>query len=85
MKTYKTVAKLVEAMKSDEIPEDVVSPGAAAAMLGVTRQAINDRLHYSESLEAWSAEGVILISVRSIKAALKKKQEESSNKGKGKK
>ncbi|MBI2286379.1 MAG: hypothetical protein HYU79_02770 [Nitrosomonadales bacterium] len=74
MKTYKTISGMVEAMKSDEIPADVVSPGAAAAMLGVTRQAINDRLHNGKSLEAWSAEGTILISVRSIKMALKKRQ-----------
>jgi len=73
MKTYKTVAELVEAMKSDEIPADVVSPGAAAAMLGVTRQAINDRIHNGKSLEAWGAEGTVLISVRSIKLALEKK------------
>lgn len=65
---------MVEAMKSDEIPSDVVSPGAAAAMLGVTRQAINDRLHNGNSLEAWSAEGTVLISVKSIKMALKKKR-----------
>lgn len=74
MKTYKTVSEMVEAMKSDEIPSDVVSPGAAAAMLGVTRQAINDRLHNGNSLEAWSAEGTVLISVKSIKMALKKKR-----------
>lgn len=79
MKTYKTVSEMVEAMKSDEIPSDVVSPGAAAAMLGVTRQAINDRLHNGNSLEAWSAEGTVLICVKSIKLALKKKRL-SSNK-----
>ena len=72
---------MVEAMKSDEIPADVVSPGAAAAMLGVTRQAINDRLHNGNSLEAWSAEGTILISVKSIKLALKKKQRASDKQG----
>lgn len=81
MKTYKTVAMLVEAMKSDEIPADVVSPGRAAQLLDVTRQAINDRLHNGNSLEAWSAEGTILISVRSIKMALKKKQHASDKRG----
>lgn len=81
MKTYKTISDMVEAMKSDEIPADVVSPGAAAAMLGVTRQAINDRLHNGNSLEAWSAEGTILISVKSIKLALKKKQRASDKQG----
>ena len=81
MKSYKTVAMLVEAMKSDEIPAKVVSPGAAAQMLGVTRQAINDRLHNSNSLEAWGAEGVILISVRSIRLARRKKQLPDKKKG----
>ena len=81
MKTYKTVSDLVEAMKSDEIPADVVSPGAAAAMLGITRQAINDRLHNGKSLEAWSAEGVVLISVKSINLALEKKKRASGNEG----
>ncbi|MGO8754500.1 MAG: hypothetical protein ACLQHK_04650 [Gallionellaceae bacterium] len=74
MKTYKSLSRMAEAIKSGEIPSDVVSPGGAAQMLGVTRQAINDRLHYSESLEAWSAEGVILISVKSIKLAKKKQR-----------
>jgi hypothetical protein len=81
VKTYKTLCELVEAMKSDEIPSDVVSPGGAAGMLGVTRQAINDRLHNGNSLEAWSAEGVILISSRSIKLARKKKRLASDKDG----
>lgn len=80
MKTYKTVSKLAAAMRSGEIPVDVVSPGGAAQMLGVTRQAINDRLHHGKSLEAWGAEGYILISVESIKLALKKKSA-SDNRG----
>ncbi len=74
MKTYKTVSELVEAMKSGEIPSEVVSPGGAAGMMGVTRQAINDRLHKGKSLEAWGAEGYILISVESINLAIKKKK-----------
>ncbi len=81
MKIYKTISELVEAMKSEDIPSDVVSPGGAAAMLGVTRQAINDRLHNGNSLEAWGAEGVILISCRSIKLARKKKQLASDKEG----
>lgn len=74
MKKFKTIGHLVKAMKDGEIPENVVSPGAAARALGVTRQAINDRLHNTESLEAWSAESVILISGRSLAAAVKKKR-----------
>jgi len=78
VKTYKTVAELAEALQSGEISVDVLSPGGAAAMLGVTRQAINDRLHHGNSLEAWGAEGVILISVESIKLALEKKRTSGS-------
>ncbi len=81
MKTYKTVSELVEAMKSGEIPIGVVSPGGAAQMLGVTRQAINDRLHHGKSLEAWGAEGIILISEESIKLALKKKRTSGNHRG----
>jgi len=74
MKKYKTLALLVADLKKGVIPADVVSPGAAANLLGVTRQAINDRLHVSKSLEAWSAEGVVLISVQSLKDAQRKKR-----------
>ncbi len=74
MKTFKTVGDLADAIASDEIPSDVVSPGHAAALLGVTRQAINDRIHKSKSLEAWGAEGTVLISMRSIEAAMQKKE-----------
>jgi hypothetical protein len=73
MKTYDSVSDLASAIASGEIPEEVISPGAAAAKLGVTRQAINDRIHKSNSLEAWGAEGVVLISVRSVEAAMQKK------------
>lgn len=75
MKEYKNIAELVEAIQADEIPAEVVSPGAAAAMLGVTRQAINDRIHRSKSLEAWGAEGVVLISVESINRAIQAREE----------
>lgn len=74
MKTYKTLNELLEAVESREIPVEVVSPGGAAARLGVTRQAINDRLYNGNSLEAWGAEGYILISVKSINEALEKKK-----------
>lgn len=76
MKTFRTLAELAEAIASGEIPSNVVSPGYAATVLGVTRQAINDRIHRSESLEAWGAEGTVLISMRSIEQALQKKQGE---------
>ena len=73
MKTYKSLSELIAAVESREIPVDVVSPGGAAKMLGVSRQAINDRLYNGNSLEAWGTEGYILISTDSVKLALKKK------------
>lgn len=73
MKSYKSLSELLAAVESREIPVDVVSPGGAAMMLGVSRQAINDRLYNGNSLEAWGAEGYILISTESVKLALEKK------------
>lgn len=73
MKKYKTLQLLIADIKSNKIPANVVSPGAAASMLGISRQAVQDRLYLSESLEAWSADGVVLISVDSIKDAFNKK------------
>ncbi len=73
MKTYKTIEDMLAAVEAGEVPTHSVSPGGAAQMLGVTRQAINDRLHNGNSLDAWGAEGYILISVESIQRALEKK------------
>lgn len=73
MKTYKSLDELIAAFESGEIPAGVVSPGGAANMLGVSRQAINDRLYHGNSLQAWGAEGYIFISKESIKLALEKK------------
>jgi hypothetical protein len=72
MKKYASLDLLVEDIKNDVIPSDVVSPGGAAAILGVTRQAIHQRLKCG-SLRAWAAEGVILIDVESLAEASKKK------------
>lgn len=73
MKTYSKLGHMVEAMAKGEIPRDSVSPGRAGQLMGITRSAISQRVH-GGSLEAWTAEGIILISTRSIKAVLKKKQ-----------
>jgi len=73
MKKYGRIAQMVDDMKNGVIPSDVISPGAAAIALGVTRQAISKRLHSGDSLEGWTSEGVVLISGRSVRAAIKKK------------
>ena len=74
MKKYKTLSALVKAIKDGEIPGDVVSPGAAANLLGISRTAFHQRMHISGSLEAFQAEDVILVSVRSIEKCLLKKR-----------
>lgn len=74
MKTFKNIDLLAAAMASNEIPKGCISPGAAAAMMGISRSAVSQRIRESGSLEAWGADGVVLISIRSIKAAMKKKQ-----------
>lgn len=73
MKKYATLDLLVEDLKSGVIPSGVVSPGGAASALGITRQAVHQRLH-SGSLQGWAAEGVILIDVDSLTEAVKKKR-----------
>lgn len=70
---YKTIGELAKAMKTGEIPEDVVSPGAAAVALGVTRGAIHSRLRWG-TLDAWSAESVVLVSAKSLRKAVKVKR-----------
>ena len=73
MKHYKRLSLMVEDLKSGKIPAQVVSPGAAAAVLGLTRQAVWNRCNITNSLEAWGAEGVVFISEASIRKARKKK------------
>lgn len=73
MHKYKKFEQLLSAIQSGEIPTNCVSPGGAAGMLGITRQSVHERMK-TGSLESWTSEGYILISVRSIKAVLKKKQ-----------
>ena len=73
MKKFKNIGQMAKALQDGEIPADVVSPGAAAAALGITRQAVRDRMIH-DTLESWTADGVVLISMRSLKAAVKKKK-----------
>lgn len=70
---YKKLEQLIAAIQNGDIPSGVVSPGGAAAALGVTRQAVNDRIHKSGTLNAWGAEGYVLVEIKSLKAAYKKK------------
>jgi hypothetical protein len=71
MKRYRTLAAMLEAFKCGEIPRNVISPGAAAAVLGVTRQTVHD-LCKRGVLPAWYAERVTLIDRRAVQARLLK-------------
>ena len=67
MKRFRTIADLIEAIKRGELPRNVISPGAAAAALGITRQGVRD-LCVRDVLPAWYAERVILIDGDAVQA-----------------
>ena len=73
MKKYPSLELLVEDLKKGIIPSHVISPGAAAFVLGITRQAVHQRLK-SGSIPAWTADGVILVDADSVVSISKKKQ-----------
>lgn len=73
MKRFKSLNAMVEAIKRDEIPKNVVSPGAACAVLGISRQSMHD-LCKRGTIPAWCAERVILIDANAVQAYSKKKR-----------
>lgn len=80
MHKFKRVSDMVEAMKRDEIPSNVVSPGAAAAALGITRQSLHALLKRG-SLPAWWAEGMILVDADAVQARCRDKAGVSPGQG----
>jgi len=80
MKRFKTIKGMVEAMKRDEIPTDVVSPGAAAAALGISRQSVHELCHRG-SLPSWYAERVILIDMKAVRARARNARGVPENQG----
>lgn len=54
MKRYKSAHALAHAMMDGEIPRNVYSVGYVARLLGVTRQAVHDRIKRGK-LDAWSS------------------------------
>lgn len=65
MLKYKTVADMVEAMKRDEIPSYVSSPGPCSAALGITRQSLYGLLNRG-TLPGWSAPGILLVDLKAV-------------------
>lgn len=73
-KRYRTIGAMAAALRDGEIPASVLSPGGAADALGVTRQAIHDRIKRG-TLRAWlTDDGYILVDAREVRSEAKKKQ-----------
>jgi 4-alpha-glucanotransferase len=72
-KRYRTVSQLVDAIRADEVADSVVSPGAAADALGVTRQAVHDRIRRG-ALHAWCAEGVVLVDAKQVRSEVRRRR-----------
>lgn len=73
MKRFKSVGELADALASGEIPREVLSPGGVASALGISRQAVHQRLQRG-TLRGWTADGVILIDVRDVRLAKSEKR-----------
>lgn len=73
MKRFKSLNAMVEAIKRNELPKNIVSPGAACAVLGISRQSMHD-LCKRGTIPAWYAERVILIDEDAVQAYSKKKR-----------
>lgn len=65
MTRYDSVSELAQAIRAGEVPTKVVSPGLAAEILGVSRQAVWQRIQRG-TLRCWGAEGVLLIDVTQL-------------------
>jgi hypothetical protein len=65
VKKFKTKDQLVKAFESGEIPKKVLSPGGVATVLGISRQAVYQRIRRG-TLNAWTAEGIILVDPRTF-------------------
>lgn len=70
---FKSLQHMLEAMKRGEVPVGVVSPGGAAGVLGITRQAVHERIKRG-TLRAWGYEGYIFVDARDVRALAKRKR-----------
>jgi hypothetical protein len=73
MKRFKNLDEMVKAIKRDELPKHIVSPGDACAVLGISRQAMHE-LCKRGTIPAWYAERVILIDADAVQAYSLKKR-----------
>jgi hypothetical protein len=73
MKRYRRIADLVAAIHRGEVPEKVISPGGAAAVLGITRQSVHG-LCKRDVLPCWVAEHYVLIDSAAVQARVKQQR-----------
>lgn len=67
MKKFKSVRALMEAVASREVPVDIALPCVAAKWLGVSRQAVWDRMTRG-TLRGWAAPGVSYVDMADVRA-----------------
>lgn len=80
MKRFRTINSMVAAIRRDELPKNLISPGAAAAALGITRQSVHELCHRGK-LPSWYAERVILIDANAVQARALKARGVSETQG----
>lgn len=68
-----TNKQFLSAVQSRGLPTDWLSPGAAAAELGITRQAVHDRIRRGTLDAIKLDDGVIYVDVRDVRAAKREK------------
>ncbi len=67
MKRYRTISDMLAAFERGEIPRNVISPGAVAAALGITRQSVHE-LCKRGTLPAWYAERYVFVDAAAVRA-----------------
>lgn len=74
MKTFKSLREFMDAVVNDQIPNDVLFLGIAAVSLGISRQALHQRLRRG-TLRAWKVGGIILVDANDVRAARREKRD----------
>ena len=73
MQRFKNLNEMFQAFDRKEIPQNVVSPGYACAILGISRQAMH-QLCKRGTIPAWCAERYIFIDLDAVQAYSLKKR-----------
>ena len=73
MTTFKSVERLSEAIANGEIPTRLLSPGGAAVALGITRQAVHQRIRRGTLRAYGTSDGIVLVDVCDVESAKKEK------------